>query len=474
MGWMSIVIAFLIAFLGFCVYRQLSIKRPQPAIPKVGYFGRGAPKADDPAIHPFRVNVSDAQLEELKSRLQNTRITHEQLEDVDDFTYGFNLKTLIAFQDFWLHTYNWRAEEKLLNRFDQFTTEIEGLRIHFVHEKPPANAYDRVMPLLLSHGWPGSTHEFHKIIPMLTDPRKHLGIESDFAFEVVTPSIPGFGFSEAAHKRGMSQAATGRIFHELACRLGFKKYIVQGGDHGAIIVSQMARLFPDRLYGIHINMHSLPYTSPGYMLRALVGSFFPRWMFESKEFANFSLFRILRTFVAESGYYHIQASFSIRLDRSTDFFCLQATKPDTLGVALNDSPLGLLAYILEKFSTATNLDYRRLPDGGLESKGDFTKEELITAVMIYWINGNMLQATRFYKESFDDEANRLLTREFVHTPTGYAALENDAIPPQPRELASLLYNVTHYTFVKNCGHFAALQCPRELAADIFSFARTVI
>ncbi|KAI6216708.1 Epoxide hydrolase [Aphelenchoides fujianensis] len=393
MGRKSILFAFVVAFLGFCVYRQLSIRQRPPTIAKVGYFGRGSPKADDPAIHPFR---------ELKSRLQNTRITHEQLEDVDDFTYGFNLKTLIAFQDSWLHTYNWRREEAILNQFQQFTTEIEGLRIHFVHEKPPPNTYERVVPLLLSHGWPGSTHEFHKIIPMLTDPRKHLDIESDFAFEVVTPSIPGFGFSEAAHKRGMSQAATGRIFHELACRLGFKKYIVQGGDHGAIIVSQMARLFPDRLYGIHINMHSLPYTSPGYMMRALVGSFFPQWMFESKEFANFSLFRILRTF---------------------------ATKPDTLGVALNDSPLGLLAYILEKFSTATNLDYRRLPDGGLETKGDFTKDELITAVMIYWINGNMLQATR----------------EFVHIPTGYAALENDAIPPQPRELASLLYNVTHYT-----------------------------
>ncbi|VDN32972.1 unnamed protein product, partial [Cylicostephanus goldi] len=193
-----------------------------------GWFGTGSPRADDPMVHPFSVSVPDEVLEDLRRRLMNARVSHRHLDDSNDFWYGFNSDELEVFRKYWLNSYNWKKHENIINQFKQFQTEIEGLKIHFIRE-PAASGYKKVVPLLIVHGWPGNVFEFYKIIPMLTDPKKH-GIDSEIAFEVIAPSIPGYGWSDQPKKTGFSQLACARVFRKLMDRLGIKKYYLQGGD----------------------------------------------------------------------------------------------------------------------------------------------------------------------------------------------------------------------------------------------------
>jgi len=326
------------------------------------------------------------------------------------------------------------------------------LQIHFLHVKPPANSYKKVVPLLIVHGWPGNVYEFYKIIPMLTDPKKH-GIPYDFAFEVVAPSIPGYGWSEAAHKTGLNTLTTARIFKKLMQdRLKFKKFIAQGGDWGSGVVSHLGRFFPESVYGVHVNMLFISLEDLSSAFKALLGSYYPSLVFSDPAFSTYSLKNIFFDIIKESGYFHIQA-----------------TRPDTVGVGLNDSPLGLLAYIGEKFSVWTNKLYMSLDDGGLEKK--YTKDEILTIVTIYWINQNILSSARYYKENFSTQEIRDVNKIFVKAPTGYAAFPNDIGSAVPIEMARKTHNITQYTLMRDGGHFAAFEVPKVLANDVFAFAR---
>uniref|UniRef100_A0A1I7XI48 Microsomal epoxide hydrolase n=1 Tax=Heterorhabditis bacteriophora TaxID=37862 RepID=A0A1I7XI48_HETBA len=378
----------LLAFVIFYAYVSYLTSNQQVILEENGWFGAGVPRNDNPSIIPFKVEVPETILMDLKNRLSNSRITHTFLEDSNDFWYGFNSKTLAEFKDYWLHEYNWRKQEAIINEFKHFKTEIEGLKVHFIRTIPDAK-YEKSLPLLIVHGWPGNVFEFYKLIPILTDPIA-FGFKSNIAFEVIAPSIPGYGWSEQPKKTGFSQVACARIFRKLMDRLGYEKFYLQGGDWGSLVSTNIARLFPDRVLGIHLNMISvmLGDTIKSSVLQVL-GSVFPKLLFSSKAHENFSVMDKALILIKEGGYLH-----------------LQATKPDTVGTALNDSPLGLAAYILEKFSTWTNLNNRDLPDGGLTRK--FTKEELLTIVMIYWINGNIVASQRFYKEAFLDNKNKEL------------------------------------------------------------------
>ncbi|KAH7715940.1 Protein W01A11.1 [Aphelenchoides avenae] len=429
------LIAVLAAFTGVCFAAAAEVSY-------ISYFGAGSPKPDDATIRDFKINVPHATLQELQVRLKYTRIGHTQLEDVPDFEYGFNLKTLQSFRDYWINSYDWRKWEAKLNELPQYTTEIEGLKIHFIHAKPPAGKYKQVVPLLLVHGWPGNVFEFYKAIPMLTDPAAHLnGSNADIAFEVVAPSIPGFGWSDQPQKKGCDQIATARIFNTLVTeRLGIQKYVAQGGDWGSIVTADIARQYPERLYGLHLNMMLLLGRDFNAPTNATTIFYSPVW-------SNMIDFNFLK----ELGYFHIQA-----------------TKPDTVGVGLNDSPIGLMAYILEKFSTWTNPDYLRLSDGGLEKK--FTKDELLTIIMIYWTNGNIVSSVRYYKELFMNPA----VRNKVTVPTAYAAFAHDIAHPPPEVLAKEEYNLTRYTYPEDGGHFAAFEVPTLFSNDVFELAKTVV
>uniref|UniRef100_A0A914CS32 Epoxide hydrolase n=1 Tax=Acrobeloides nanus TaxID=290746 RepID=A0A914CS32_9BILA len=241
-------------------------------------------------------------------------------------------------------------------------------------------------------------------------------------------------------------------------RLKFKKYLVQGGDWGSLVVTNVGRMYPENLYGVHVNMM---FMFPGRDFKStammILGSIAPSWVFSSPEFASFNMKRSFVEFIKESGYMHIQA-----------------TKPDTVGVGLNDSPIGLLAYILEKFSGWTNPLFKSLDDGGLERK--FTKDELITIIMIYWLNGNIVSSQRYYKEYFGSPEAMKFAEQYVSAPVGYAHFPHDlgGDAGMPPEIVSVAYNLTHYYRHKDGGHFAAFEVPQYLAKDFITFAKKVV
>uniref|UniRef100_A0A914X0J5 Epoxide hydrolase n=1 Tax=Plectus sambesii TaxID=2011161 RepID=A0A914X0J5_9BILA len=339
-------------------------------VPEREWFGTGEERKEDTKIEPFTIAVPEESLKDLRRRLEQTRF-FEPLEDAKNFQYGFNTIYLREVHKYWLTSYDWRRQEATLNSFKHFKTEIEGVKVHFIHAKPPAGKYKRVLPLLLVHGWPGSVYEFYKILPLLTDPLgnkfKPFGTtDVDFAFEVIAPSIPGYGWSEAPKKTGFGPIAAGRFFSKLMVRLGFKQFYCQGGDWGAIITTATAIIHPERVLGLHLNMFmASPTSHPAIIAKMVIGAFLPSLVYDAGEAPKMGFGATFMNLIKESGYFHIQA-----------------TKPDTVGFSLNDSPLGLAAYILEKFSTWTHPAYKELPDGGLTRQ--YTLDELLTNVMIYW------------------------------------------------------------------------------------------
>nr|CTP81923.1 Bm6095, isoform a [Brugia malayi] len=416
-----------------------------------GWFGRGKKRKDDERITPFKISVPEEAIQDLKFRLKNARINYEPLEDCNDFSYGFNSKYLKYVANYWLNKYNWKYHEGIINTLPQFTTEIEGLKIHFIHAKPMHNNYEVIVPLLILHGWPGNVFEFLKIIPLLVDPIQQIGSDISITFEIIAPSIPGFGWSAAPIKKGFNTEVAARIFNKLMIRLGFSRYLLQGGDWGSNIATNIAFYYPENVIGLHLNM-ALVFNWKALLYTAF-GTITPRLAYSSQTFHQRATGAFLKDMLEETGYMHIQA-----------------TKPDTIGAALNDSPIGLAAYILEKFSYGTNTTYRSLHDGGLTKK--FTLDELLTIVSIYWFNNNIINAIRLYKEYFQNTPIFNKFNRYISIPTGYAAFPEDLMK-QPEELMRTMYNITNYTEIKAGGHFAAFEEPKLLASDIIKFVKTI-
>ena len=323
------------------------------ALPQV--CGAQPSAGSDAAIHPFTIRVSDSVLADLKVRLKNPR--YPDALQGDGWTYGTDIGYLKQLVAYWRDRFDWRAQERALNRFEQFTTNIDGVTIHFLHRRSKqANAF----PLLITHGWPGSFVEFAKVIGPLTDPAAHGGRPED-AFDVVIPSIPGFAFSEKPREPGYDTARIGAIEAKLMARLGYQRYGVQGGDWGSIIGTQVALQDAPHVAGLHINM--------------CTGAAPPGDPNEGLSDSEKARLRVRQTFQAEE----------------TGYQQIQGTKPQTIGIALNDSPVGLAAWIVEKFRTWCDCDGN--PDS------IFTKDELLTNITLYWATQTAASSARIYYES---------------------------------------------------------------------------
>jgi microsomal epoxide hydrolase len=377
---------------------------------------------------PFRIEVPDSVLADLKERLARTRFPDEVPDT--GWEYGANLAYIKELVEYWRTRYDWRANERELNRLAHFKVDVDGLGVHFIHEQGKG---PNPKPLLLIHGWPGSVYEFMKIIPMLTNPEAHGGDAKD-SFTVIAPSLPGYGFSDHARARAMNIQSMADIFHRLMTGvLGYRRYAVQGGDWGAAITSRIGEAYSASVYGIHLNMIAIGPTE---------GRNAPELTPEEKTFlASMEKFR-----THETGYQWIQG-----------------TKPQTLAYGLNDSPAGLCAWIVEKFRTWS--DCR----GDVEKS--FTRDQLLTNVMIYWITQSINSSTRLYYEA-RHHPWRLKPGTRIEAPTAVALFPAELARP-PRHWAERAYNIQRWSEMPKGGHFAAMEEPALLAADIREFYRNL-
>ena len=372
-------------------------------------------------INPFRIAIPDADLADLKSRLTRTR--WPEAECVDDWSQGIPLTYMRQLADYWADGYDWRARETALNRFDQFITEIDGLDIHFIHQRSPHND---AFPLVITHGWPGSIVEFHKVIEPLTNPTAHGGRAED-AFHVVCPSLPGYGFSGKPSRTGWGVGKIAEAWETLMGRLGYERYGAQGGDWGAAVTTQIGRN-GEHCVGIHLNM---PLGFPAAD------------MAEPTDDEKQALERLTYYQQWDSGYSK-----------------QQSTRPQTLGYGLVDSPVGQLAWIVEKFWSWTDCDGH--PENVL------TRDELLDNVMLYWTTASAASSARLYWESF----NVFSGGGAVKLPTGIAAFPKEIIRA-PRNWCEATYNITHWTTMPRGGHFAAFEQPALFVDDVRAFFATV-
>ena len=378
------------------------------------------------AVRPFKIHVDDSVLADLKQRLARTRFPGEI--NGSGWDYGTNLAYLKDLVAYWRDKYDWRAAERRLNQFDQFTTTIDGLDIHFIHQRSRnANA----MPIVISHGWPGSIVEFTKIIPLLTDPAAHGGTTSD-AFHVVAISLPGFGFSGKPTERGYGPERIAGIVAKLMARLGYTRYGLQGGDWGSSISRFVALNDASHVAGLHLNF---------CLAGPLLGVKDPNEGVPPDEIERTRARQAL--FETERGY-----------------FLEQSTKPQTIGYALDDSPAGLAAWIVEKF--------RSWSDSNGDVEKSFSRDDLLTNITLYWVTQTATSSARIYYEN--QRAQASLRR--VEVPTACAVFPKEISIP-PRRWAEAQYNVTRWTEMPKGGHFAALEQPQLLADDIRAFFRTL-
>jgi pimeloyl-ACP methyl ester carboxylesterase len=389
----------------------------------LGAQGSPAPPPTD-AVVRFKIQVSDAMLADLQQRLARTRFPGEI--PGTGWDYGTDLAYLKQLVEYWRDGFDWRAAEHRLNQFDQFTTNIDGVDIHFVHQR---SRNPKALPLAITHGWPGSFAEFTKIIGPLTDPVAHGGRTED-AFHVVAMSIPGFAFSGKPAERGWGPERIAATLAKLMARLGYTRYGVQGGDWGSSISRFAAVDDATHVVGLHSNF-------------CLAGP--PAGATNPNENVSAGELERMRA---------RQAFF----DTERGYFLEQSTKPQTIGYALDDSPAGLAAWIVEKFRSWCDCD------GNVEKK--FTKDELLTNVMLYWVTQSGASSARIYYEN--QRAPRQPGR--VQVPTACAVFPKEINIP-PRRWVEQQYNLTRWTEMPRGGHFAAMEEPDLLTRDIRDFFR---
>jgi pimeloyl-ACP methyl ester carboxylesterase len=386
------------------------------------------------SIEPFRLSVPQSDLDDLYDRLDRTRWPAEL--PGAGWEYGVPAGYLRELVHHWRHTYDWRAAEAELNRWPQFTTTIDGAHVHFAHVRSPE---PDATALVLTHGWPGSIVEFLDVVGPLTDPVAHGGDAAD-AFHVVVPSIPGFGLSGPTADRGWEAGRVADAWVELMRRLGYERFGLQGGDWGAAISRELGRAHPDRVIGVHLNL--LPgaqaLTEPAEEELAALEP-------EERE-------RTLRSWRRWDAWSREDAGYA----------GLQATRPHTLGYGLTDSPVGQLAWIVEKFRAWT--DSEELPEEAVD------RDRMLTGVMLYWLTGTAGSSARIYYERAHATGRQARPAEPSTAPTALAVFPAELLLPL-RHKAERTENIVRWTEFDRGGHFAAMEEPDLLVGDVRAFFR---
>lgn len=373
-------------------------------------------------ITPFTIKIFEDQITDLRNRINNTRWVEE--ECVNDWSQGIPLTYVREVADYWANQYDWRKSERYLNTFDHYQTNINDLDIHFIHQKSPhQNAY----PLVITHGWPGSIIEFHKVIQPLVNPTKHGGKAED-AFHVICPSLPGYGFSGKPTVSGWGVEKIAQTWDQLMVRLGYGNYGAQGGDWGAAVTTQIGRNV-GHCDGIHINMP--------------IGRPTPESLQDPTDEEKSALEGLTYYQEWDSGYSK-----------------QQSTRPQTLGYGLVDSPVGQMAWIIEKFWSWMDCDGH--PENTL------TRDELLDNVMLYWLTASGASSARLYWESFGSFGGG----DKVEIPTGVASFPKEIIR-SPRRWCEQSYNITHWTTMPKGGHFGAFEQPELFVNDLRTFFKTI-
>lgn len=376
-------------------------------------------------IEPFTVAIGDVVLDDLRERLRRTRWPDEPAGS--GWEYGTNLGYLKDLMSYWEGQFDWRAQQRSLNRLAHFRADIDGHDVHFIHEKGIGAA---PLPLILTHGWPSSFIEYLDLMPLLTDPAAH-GADPADAFDVVVPSVPGFGFSTRPGLPGMLSDEVAEVWSRLMSDgLGYTRFGAHGGDIGAGITARLAQRHPDTVLGIHLTAWGAPMPPKPWSLAER------NYLAASAEWDE-----------AEGAYSHVQA-----------------TTPQTLGFGLTDSPAGLAAWIVEKIRSWSD------SDGHPESH--MPRDRLLTNLTIYWATATIASSMRPYYE-YRRRGTPLSTDPPVDVPTGFAIFANEFVPQGrlPRELAERYFPVTRWIELPRGGHFPALEEPQLLAQEIRAFFR---
>jgi pimeloyl-ACP methyl ester carboxylesterase len=383
----------------------------------------------------FKINIEQSILDDLKKRLSNTRWTDE-IEN-SKWEYGTNKSYLKELCNYWQNTFDWKKQEEYLNSFPHFKTIVDGIGLHYIHQKGEG---EKSIPLLLIHGYPDSFVRFLKIIPLLTKADKN-----DLSFDVIIPSIPGYGFSDIPTEPGMNKNRIAELFTKLMTKdLGYEKFVVHGGDWGGGIAEQMALYHANSLLGIHLT--DIP---------------FEHGMSEPKDAT-----------ASEKAYFEDRKKWQMT---EGAYAMIQSTKPQTLAYGLNDSPVGLAAWIIEKFKSWSD------NDGEIETC--FTKDELLTNLTIYWATQTINSAVRIYNEAMKAMMNAMYnplvklnpfdkTGNKSEVPAAFAIFPKDISIP-PKNFANRFFNVQQWTEMSAGGHFAAMEQPELLADDIRKFITNV-
>lgn len=380
---------------------------------------------------PFTINVEQPVLDDLFRRLQSTRWAEDFANDA--WAYGTNANYLRELVDHWVHHFDWRSQEKAINAYSHFRVELDNVPIHFIHQK---GVGDHTIPLIMSHGWPWTFWDFAKVIGPLTDPAAYGGDPAD-AFDVVVPSLPGFGYSSPLRQSGIDARVTADLWRKLMVEtLGYTRFAAQGGDWGAFVTAQLGHKYADDLLGIHL-IGGAPLDC------------FDKPLPDASDYA-----------ADEAGWHaKTQAFFANESGYSAE----QSTKPQSLAFGLNDSPVGLAAWLIEKRRSWSDCD------GDVERR--FTKDELITSIMLYWLTGTIGTSARYYYENRKNgwqpshDGARM-----VDVPTGCLKLEAD-VCHWPRSLMEANFDLQRWTRSTEGGHFAPAEVPELVVAEIRDFFR---